>query len=153
MFLTCLSNLDTILSNLLQRKPLLTSHSGLFKIKCVYKEIFQSSSLSLSSTFFLSSQPLFGLPPLRHMKLYSEAAAVSNISVTEHEVTFDPDASWLKFHLGITRYALYSRDDPAIPRLLRELQSMTVINAGEGRRCDRISGVPLHAVASCKMCA
>ncbi|XP_056892653.1 pseudokinase FAM20A [Takifugu flavidus] len=65
----------------------------------------------------------------RHMKLYSEAAAVSNITVSEHKVTYDPDASWLKFHLGINRYALYSRDDPVIPQLLREMQSMTVISA------------------------
>lgn len=66
------------------------------------------------------------------MKLYSEAAAKSNITVTEHKVTYDPDASWLKFHLGINRYALYSRDDPVIPELLREMQSMTVISAGDG---------------------
>ncbi|XP_036936916.1 pseudokinase FAM20A [Acanthopagrus latus] len=65
----------------------------------------------------------------RHMKAYSEAAAVSNITVTEHEVTFDPDASWVKFHLGINRFALYSREDPAIPQLLKEMQSMTVVSA------------------------
>ncbi|XP_069012014.1 pseudokinase FAM20A [Embiotoca jacksoni] len=65
----------------------------------------------------------------RHMKLYSEVVAVSNITVTEHEVTYDPDASWLKFHLGISRYALYSRDDPAILQLLKEMQSMTVVSA------------------------
>lgn len=65
----------------------------------------------------------------RHVRHYSEAAAVSNISVTVHQVTFDPHASWLKFHLGINRYALYSRDDPAIPSLLKEMQSMTVIGA------------------------
>uniref|UniRef100_A0A668A556 FAM20A golgi associated secretory pathway pseudokinase n=1 Tax=Myripristis murdjan TaxID=586833 RepID=A0A668A556_9TELE len=65
----------------------------------------------------------------RHMKFYSEAAAASNITVTEHEVTFDPEASWLKFHLGINRYALYARDDPAIPQLLQDMQAMTVISA------------------------
>ncbi|XP_022598023.1 pseudokinase FAM20A [Seriola dumerili] len=65
----------------------------------------------------------------RHMKLYSEAAAVSNLTVTEHEVTFDPDATWLKFHLGISRYALYSRDDPAIPQLLKDMESMAVVSA------------------------
>ncbi|XP_034563063.1 pseudokinase FAM20A [Notolabrus celidotus] len=65
----------------------------------------------------------------RHMKIYSGAAALSNITVIEHEVTFDPDASWVKFHLGINRYALYSRDDPAIPKLLKESQSMTVVSA------------------------
>ena len=66
------------------------------------------------------------------MKLYSEAAAVSNITVPKHDATFDPDASWLKFHLGISRYALYTRDDPAIPQLLKDMESMTVISAGEG---------------------
>lgn len=65
----------------------------------------------------------------RHMKAYSEAAAASNITVTQHEVTFDPDANWVKFHLGINRYALYSRDDPAIPKLLKEMQSMAVVSA------------------------
>ncbi|XP_029978204.1 pseudokinase FAM20A [Sphaeramia orbicularis] len=65
----------------------------------------------------------------RHMKIYSEAAAISNITVTEHEVSFDPDASWLKFHLGINRYALYSRDDPAVPQLLKDMQNMAVISA------------------------
>lgn len=66
------------------------------------------------------------------MKLYIEAAAASNITVTEREMTVDPDASWLKFHLGINRYALYSRDDPAIPQLLKEMQSMMVVSAGDG---------------------
>lgn len=74
------------------------------------------------------------------MKLYSEAAAVSNITVTEHKVTYDPDASWLKFHLGINRYALYSRQDPAIPQLLRDMQSMTVTSAGGGET-DEVSSV------------
>lgn len=66
------------------------------------------------------------------MKLYSEAAAVSNITVTEREVTYDPDASWMRFHLGINRYALYSRDDPAVLQLLRDMQRMAVVSAGEG---------------------
>lgn len=70
---------------------------------------------------------------LRHMKLYSEAAALVNITVTNHEVTYDPDASWLKFHLGINRYALYSRDDPATLQLIQDMQSMTVVSAGEGQ--------------------
>ncbi|KAK7919798.1 hypothetical protein WMY93_011082 [Mugilogobius chulae] len=65
----------------------------------------------------------------RHMKMYSEAAAMVNITVTTHEATFDPDAGWVKFHLGINRYALYSRDDPSVPRLLQDMKSMKVINA------------------------
>ncbi|XP_034415373.1 pseudokinase FAM20A isoform X2 [Cyclopterus lumpus] len=65
----------------------------------------------------------------RHMKLYSEAAAFSNITLTSHKVTYDPSASWLEFHLGINRYALYSREDPAIPQLLKDMQSMTVVSS------------------------
>uniref|UniRef100_A0A3P8PUT1 FAM20 C-terminal domain-containing protein n=1 Tax=Astatotilapia calliptera TaxID=8154 RepID=A0A3P8PUT1_ASTCA len=66
---------------------------------------------------------------LGHMKLYSLAAALANITVTNHEVTYDPDTSWLKFHLGINRYALYSRDDPTVLQLIKDMQSMTVISA------------------------
>ncbi|KAF3853397.1 hypothetical protein F7725_014085 [Dissostichus mawsoni] len=66
---------------------------------------------------------------MEHMHLYSESAALSNITVTEHEVTFDPEASWLKFHSGISSYALYSRNDPAIPKLLKDMQRMSVISA------------------------
>lgn len=65
----------------------------------------------------------------RHMKIYSEAAAIVNITVTAPEATFDPDASWVKFHLGINRYALYSRDDPSVQQLLTDMKSMKVINA------------------------
>ncbi|TNN74618.1 Pseudokinase FAM20A [Liparis tanakae] len=68
----------------------------------------------------------------RHMKVYSEAAAFSNITLTKHEVTYDPRASWLGFHRGINRYALYAREDPAIPRLLKDMQSMTVVGSGDG---------------------
>uniref|UniRef100_A0A3Q0QXH9 FAM20A golgi associated secretory pathway pseudokinase n=1 Tax=Amphilophus citrinellus TaxID=61819 RepID=A0A3Q0QXH9_AMPCI len=45
-----------------------------------------------------------------------------------HEVTYDPDASWLKFHLGINRYALYSRDDPAILQLIKDMQKIGLIS-------------------------
>lgn len=77
----------------------------------------------------------------RHMKLYSEAAAVSNITVTEHEVTFDPEASWVKFHLGINRYALYARDDPMIPQLLKDMEGMTVVSADYTQDEKALKGV------------
>uniref|UniRef100_A0A3Q3Q778 FAM20 C-terminal domain-containing protein n=1 Tax=Monopterus albus TaxID=43700 RepID=A0A3Q3Q778_MONAL len=73
-----------------------------------------------------------------HWERSVHAVAVSNVTVIEHEVTFDPGASWLKFHLGINRYALYSRNDPAIPQLLKDMQNMTVVSAGE-RWMDGIS--------------
>ncbi|XP_061667022.1 pseudokinase FAM20A isoform X3 [Syngnathoides biaculeatus] len=65
----------------------------------------------------------------RHLKLYNEAAAASNITVSEHQMAFDADASWLEFHAGISRRALYSRRDPAIARLLLDMRDMTVVNA------------------------
>ncbi|XP_077406170.1 pseudokinase FAM20A [Vanacampus margaritifer] len=65
----------------------------------------------------------------RHMKLYNEAAATSNMTVIQHQVAFDANANWLKFHAGITRHALYSRRDPTIARLLLDMHDMTVVNA------------------------
>ncbi|KAM9772792.1 pseudokinase FAM20A [Syngnathus typhle] len=65
----------------------------------------------------------------RHMKLYNEAASTSNITMTQHRVDFDVDASWLKFHTGISRHALYSRHDPAVTRLLADMRDMMVVNA------------------------
>lgn len=67
----------------------------------------------------------------RMKKFYIEAAAASNITIPDHPVTFDPEASWLQFHLGINRYALYSRDDSSVDRLLRDMQTATVISAGD----------------------
>lgn len=66
----------------------------------------------------------------RLKKFYIEAAAASNITIPDHPVTFDPEASWLQFHLGINRYALYARDDSSVDRLLRDMQTATVISAG-----------------------
>uniref|UniRef100_A0A8C1IXY6 FAM20A golgi associated secretory pathway pseudokinase n=1 Tax=Cyprinus carpio TaxID=7962 RepID=A0A8C1IXY6_CYPCA len=65
----------------------------------------------------------------RLKKFYIEAAAASNITIPDHAVTFDPGASWLQFHLGISRYALYSGEDGSIDRLLRDMQTATVISA------------------------
>lgn len=68
----------------------------------------------------------------RRKKLHEEAASLANISFMEQKMTYDPDASWLKFHLGINRYALYSRDDPAILQLLSDMKNMTIVSAGKG---------------------
>ncbi len=69
--------------------------------------------------------------PYRLKTFYIEAAAASNITIPHHPVTFDPEASWLRFHLGITRSALYSRDDGSIDGLLRDMQTARVISAGQ----------------------
>ncbi|XP_051968274.1 pseudokinase FAM20A-like [Xyrauchen texanus] len=62
-------------------------------------------------------------------KYYIKVAAASNITIPDHPVIFDPEASWLQFHLGINRYALYSREDNSIDRLLQDMKTATVISA------------------------
>lgn len=77
----------------------------------------------------------------RQQKFYIEAAAASNISLPEQPVNFDPDANWLKFHLGINRYALYSRDDQSIDKLLQDMQSAIIIGAGGYLSIARIQNI------------
>ncbi|XP_062447732.1 pseudokinase FAM20A [Rhea pennata] len=40
-----------------------------------------------------------------------------------------PDASWLQFHLGISRDGLYPRGSPAVGRLLRDMQALSTVSA------------------------
>ncbi|NXO13891.1 FA20A Pseudokinase, partial [Oriolus oriolus] len=40
-----------------------------------------------------------------------------------------PEASWLQFHLGISRDGLYPRSSPAVTRLLRDMQKFPTISA------------------------
>uniref|UniRef100_A0A8C3PRU8 FAM20 C-terminal domain-containing protein n=1 Tax=Calidris pygmaea TaxID=425635 RepID=A0A8C3PRU8_9CHAR len=40
-----------------------------------------------------------------------------------------PEASWLQFHLGISRDGLYPRSSPTVDRLLRDMQDFTTISA------------------------
>ncbi|XP_036395204.1 pseudokinase FAM20A [Megalops cyprinoides] len=77
----------------------------------------------------------------RHQKYYNEVAAATNISLPDREAVFDSEASWLKFHLGINRYALYSQDDPNIEHLLQDLRSTTVINADYTQDEKALKGV------------
>ncbi|KAJ8363672.1 hypothetical protein SKAU_G00125030 [Synaphobranchus kaupii] len=65
----------------------------------------------------------------RHQKFYNEVAAAVNLSLPNQEIIFDPEVSWLKFHMGINKYALYARDDPSIERLLQDMLNTKVINA------------------------
>uniref|UniRef100_A0A8C9VWW5 FAM20A golgi associated secretory pathway pseudokinase n=1 Tax=Scleropages formosus TaxID=113540 RepID=A0A8C9VWW5_SCLFO len=65
----------------------------------------------------------------RQQKYYNEAAAAANISLPDREGTFNTEASWLKFHLGINRFALYARDDPSIDQLLQDMKNQKVISA------------------------
>ncbi|KAG5854286.1 hypothetical protein ANANG_G00036200 [Anguilla anguilla] len=65
----------------------------------------------------------------RHQKFYKDVVAATNISLPIQEITFDPEVSWLKFHMRINKYALYTRDDPNIKRLLQDMLNAKVVNA------------------------
>lgn len=46
--------------------------------------------------------------------------------------------NWLKFHIGINRYELYSRHNPAIEALLQDLSTQKITSVG---RCSPIPAV------------
>lgn len=43
------------------------------------------------------------------------------------------DASWIQFHLGISRHGLYSRSSPVVRQLLQDMRRSPTISAGEIR--------------------
>ncbi|CAD7683810.1 unnamed protein product [Nyctereutes procyonoides] len=53
------------------------------------------------------------------------------------EAAVDSYPNWLKFHIGINRYELYSRHNPAIEALLRDLSAQKITSVAVLRgRCD-----------------
>ncbi|KAG2461184.1 FA20A Pseudokinase, partial [Polypterus senegalus] len=62
----------------------------------------------------------------RHQKYYNTA---TNVSEATNILSFEPESSWVKFHLGINRYALYSREDPHIHQLLKDMTDFDIINS------------------------
>ncbi|XP_024289528.1 extracellular serine/threonine protein kinase FAM20C [Oncorhynchus tshawytscha] len=51
---------------------------------------------------------------------------VEEYSPTGGELTVDSYPNWLRFHIGINRYELYSRHNPVIDALLRDLVSQRI---------------------------
>ncbi|KAG9483765.1 extracellular serine/threonine protein kinase FAM20C-like [Eleutherodactylus coqui] len=45
------------------------------------------------------------------------------------ETAADTYPTWLKFHMGITRYALYERQDPLVPILLKEMSTQRILTS------------------------
>uniref|UniRef100_A0A803SLJ9 FAM20A golgi associated secretory pathway pseudokinase n=1 Tax=Anolis carolinensis TaxID=28377 RepID=A0A803SLJ9_ANOCA len=61
----------------------------------------------------------------RRHKVYREERNLTLDSM----VQLRQEASWLQFHLGINRQALYPRDSPAIDQLLEDVQVLNTISA------------------------
>ena len=63
--------------------------------------------------------------PLRHVDGDAEAFSPTGA------LTADSYPNWLRFHIGINRYELYSRHDPVIDALLRDLDAQKITSVGE----------------------
>ncbi|XP_042305649.1 pseudokinase FAM20A [Sceloporus undulatus] len=65
----------------------------------------------------------------------------------EHNLTLDSmmqlrqEASWLQFHLGINRHALYPRASPAVDQLLQDIQVLNTISADYSQDEKALLGV------------
>ena len=46
-------------------------------------------------------------------------------------LTADSYPNWLRFHIGINRYELYSRHNPVIDALLKDLLTQRITSVGE----------------------
>lgn len=47
------------------------------------------------------------------------------------ELTAESYPNWLRFHIGINRYELYSRHNPVIDALLKDLVTQKITSVGE----------------------
>lgn len=47
------------------------------------------------------------------------------------ELTDDSYPNWLRFHIGINRYELYSRHNPIVDALLKDLVTQRITSVGE----------------------
>lgn len=50
------------------------------------------------------------------------------------ELTAESYPNWLRFHIGINRYELYSRHNPVIDALLKDLVTQRITSVGESHR-------------------
>ncbi|CAM5155929.1 unnamed protein product [Eretmochelys imbricata] len=62
----------------------------------------------------------------RRHKLYREEL---NLTSPDSLLQLGQEASWLQFHLGITRYGLYPRSSPATNKLLHDMQDFNTVSA------------------------
>lgn len=56
------------------------------------------------------------------------------------ELTAESYPNWLRFHIGINRHELYSRHNPVIDALLKDLVTQRITSVGESHRGLQING-------------
>lgn len=74
---------------------------------------------------------LVPLLTLRHLHSFRPQGAEGGEFLPTGEVAVDFYPNWLKFHIGINRYELYSRRSPAIEALLRDLGEHRITSVGK----------------------
>lgn len=57
--------------------------------------------------------------------------------------------NWLRFHIGINRYELYSRHSPVLDALLKDLVSQRVTSVGESVRDGRVALCEVKELVLC----
>lgn len=50
------------------------------------------------------------------------------------ELTADSYPNWLRFHIGINRYELYSRHNPVIDAMLNDLITQRITSVGKSQQ-------------------
>ncbi|XP_042558630.1 pseudokinase FAM20A isoform X1 [Dipodomys spectabilis] len=61
----------------------------------------------------------------RRHQMYREQLNLTSLDPIE----LRPEASWVQFHLGITRHGLYSRSSPVVSKLLHDMRHFPTISA------------------------
>lgn len=67
------------------------------------------------------------------------------------ELTADSYPNWLRFHIGINRFELYSRHNPVIDALLKDLVSQRITSVGESGRRRGVSTAPAGVLHSLRV--
>lgn len=57
-----------------------------------------------------------------------------NLTSLDSPLQLQLDASWIQFHLGISRHGLYPRSSPVVRQLLQDMRRSPTISAGETHR-------------------
>lgn len=55
------------------------------------------------------------------------------------ELTAHSYPNWLRFHIGINRYELYSRHNPVIDAMLKDLITQRITSVGKSQQLGKVA--------------